>query len=211
MKIGNGLRERSLYIHQRCLKTAESGSGRAARLGGDRLERPGPGSHIMENLNKVIERFGTAGVVSEIKPLGNGLINDTYIVRTSSEDTPDYVLQRINHHIFTDVDALQQNIGAVTSHIRRKLEAAGEDDIDRKVLTFVTLKDSPKTYFFDGENYWRMMVFIPRARTFEAVTAESSRAAGAAFGRSSGCTSFTLPTASAATASRNCCRRNSML
>ena len=89
----------------------------------------------MENLNKVIERFGTAGVVSEIKPLGNGLINDTYIVRTSSEDTPDYVLQRINHHIFTDVDALQQNIGAVTSHIRRKLEAAGEDDIDRKVLT----------------------------------------------------------------------------
>ena len=137
----------------------------------------------MENLNKVIERFDTAGVVSEIKPLGNGLINDTYIVRTSSEDTPDYVLQRINHHIFTDVDALQQNIGAVTSHIRRKLEAAGEDDIDRKVLTFVTLKDSPKTYFFDGENYWRMMVFIPRARTFEAVTAESSRAAGAAFGR----------------------------
>ena len=115
----------------------------------------------MENLNKVIERFDTAGVVSEIKPLGNGLINDTYIVRTSSEDTPDYVLQRINHHIFTDVDALQQNIGAVTSHIRRKLEAAGEDDIDRKVLTFVTLKDSPKTYFFDGENYWRMMVFIP--------------------------------------------------
>ena len=39
-----------------------------------------------------------------VEPLGTGLINDTYKVTTAGEDTPDYVLQRINTAIFTDVD-----------------------------------------------------------------------------------------------------------
>lgn len=136
----------------------------------------------MKDFNNIIGQFAIAGDVVEVKPLGNGLINDTYIVKTAGDSTPDYVLQRINHHIFTDVDTLQHNIEAVTAHIRHKLEQAGADDIDRKVLTFVKTVDGTKTYYFDGESYWRMMVFIPRAHTFEAVNPESSRNAGKAFG-----------------------------
>ena len=58
-------------------------------------------------------------------PLGAGLINDSYRVKTVAEETPDYVLQRINHAIFQDVDLLQENIRRITEHIRRKLEARG--------------------------------------------------------------------------------------
>lgn len=92
------------------------------------------------------------------------------------------MLQRINHHIFTDVEGLQNNIQAVTRHIRRKLEQAGADDIDRRVLTFIPLSGSDKTYYFDGENYWRVMLFIPDADTFDVVNPEYSRFAGQAFG-----------------------------
>lgn len=136
----------------------------------------------MTDFNKIVARFATLGTVESVKALGNGLINDTYVVRTSETDAPDYVLQRINHHIFTDVDVLQGNIEAVTAHIRRKLQEAGTDDIDRKVLRFIPVKEGGKTYYHDGENYWRMMVFIPGAHTLEAVTPESSRCAGKAFG-----------------------------
>ena len=136
---------------------------------------------MKELLYSVVKHFDIKGKIDSIKPLGNGLINDTYIVRTEG-DAPDYVLQRINHNIFTDVDTLMTNIKEVTSHIRKKLEEAGEDDIDRKVLTFVPNNVDGKYYFFDGENYWRVMVFIPNAHTFEAVNPESSRNAGKAFG-----------------------------
>lgn len=136
---------------------------------------------MKELLNSVVKHFDLKGKIESIKPLGNGLINDTYIVRTEG-DAPDYVLQRINHNIFTDVDTLMTNIKEVTSHIRKKLEEAGEEDIDRKVLTFVPNNVDGKYYFFDGENYWRVMVFIPHAHTFEAVNPESSRNAGKAFG-----------------------------
>ena len=44
------------------------------------------------------------------------------------EGEPSYFLQRINHHIFRDVEGLQQNIHRVTNHIRAKLQAAGDED-----------------------------------------------------------------------------------
>lgn len=135
----------------------------------------------MKNLFDIVSHFETKGTISEIKPLGAGLINDTYKVSTAEADAPDYVLQRINHAIFQNVEMLQNNIAAVTSHIRRKLQEQGETDIDRKVLTFVKA-DGGKTYWYDGENYWRIMVFIPRAKTYETVNPEYSYYAGVAFG-----------------------------
>lgn len=135
----------------------------------------------MDNLFSIVSHFHTKGTVHEIKPLGAGLINDTYKVTTLEQDAPDYVLQRINHAIFQDVEMLQSNIEAVTRHIRKKLEERGEADIDRKVLHFLPA-DNGKTYWFDGTNYWRVMVFIPRATTYETVNPEYSYYAGVAFG-----------------------------
>lgn len=135
----------------------------------------------MKDLLSIVLKFNTRGTVAEIKPLGTGLINDTYKVNTTEQTTPDYVLQRINHLIFQNVEMLQANITAVTTHIRQKLVESGEEDVDRKVLTFLTAEGG-KTYWFDGEGYWRMMVFIPRAKTYETVNPEYSYYAGAAFG-----------------------------
>ena len=135
----------------------------------------------MNRLNEIVLQFDLAGQIDSIKPLGNGLINDTYKVETV--DGPSYVLQRVNHNIFKDVDLLQDNIVSVTSHIRRKLESEGAGDIDRKVLTFLPLKESEKTYCFDGESYWRVSLFIEDAYTYETVNPEYSYYAGRSFGQ----------------------------
>ena len=136
-----------------------------------------------EKLLSIVDQFAISGVVSEIKPLGEGLINDTLLVKTAQTEAPNYVLQRVNTNVFPDVEMLMNNIRAVTGHIRQKLAARGETDIDRKVLTFVPLKDNPgKLYtIVDGEP-WRLMVFINDAITKQAVNPESSEAAGEAFG-----------------------------
>jgi Ser/Thr protein kinase RdoA (MazF antagonist) len=135
------------------------------------------------DLKDIVAKFAIRGNVSEIKPLGEGLINDTYKVKTAEADQPDYVLQRVNDAVFPDVDMVMRNIDAVTTHIRKKLEEKGEDDIDRKVLTFIPLKeDSKKLYAKVDGKYWRIMIFIPDAITKQAVNPESSRAAGKAFG-----------------------------
>ena len=136
-----------------------------------------------EQLNNIVGRFAYEGTISEIKPLGEGLINDTYKVKNAEPGKPDYVLQRVNHVVFPDVDMVMRNIDAVTSHIRKKLVEQGATDIDRRVLRFIPAKDSDKLYtIMDDGTYWRLMVFINDAITKQAVDPESSRAAGRAFG-----------------------------
>lgn len=135
-------------------------------------------------LQHIVEQFATTGTVSEIRPLGEGLINDTYLVLTSETDQPDYVLQRINNNVFPDVDMVMRNIRIVTSHICGKLVAQGETDLRHKVLEFLPLKsDAEMLYALVDGNYWRLMIFIDHAITRQEVNPESSRAAGEAFGR----------------------------
>ncbi len=135
----------------------------------------------MKNLFDIINRFSISGEIQDIRPLGEGLINDTYLAVTSDEN-PDYVLQRINHNVFKDVDGMQRNIECVTDHIRHQLEAEGIAEIDRKVLEFIKLKDSSKTYFYDGEDYWRASRFISGSHTLQEVTPLTAFEAGKSFG-----------------------------
>ena len=136
-----------------------------------------------KELKEILSLFAIQGAIGEIKPLGEGLINDTYLVKTLEDECPNYVLQRVNEQVFPDVDMVMRNIEAVTKHIRKKLEAQGQDDIERRVLQFVPLRQDSKLYAVVNGKYWRVMVFIPNAITKQAVNAESSRAAGLAFGQ----------------------------
>ena len=120
---------------------------------------------------EIVKLFAIKGNVKEIKPLGNGLINDTLLVKTDGPD--DYVLQRINNAIFQDVELLQHNIDCATAHIRRKGQMS---------LTFIPCKETGKTYWTDGKEYWRVSIFIKNALTFETVNPEYSYYAGKAFG-----------------------------
>jgi hypothetical protein len=134
-----------------------------------------------EPLLHILGQFLPEDRIASVEPFGNGHINDTLCVRTADSTAPDYILQRINHHIFTNVDMLQGNIHTVTTHIRNKLARRGEKDIDRKTLTFLAAGDG-KNYYFDGENYWRVCLFIPQSRSYETVTPELACRAGKAFG-----------------------------
>ncbi len=137
--------------------------------------------HDNNLLISIASRFVDSTQISTIQPLGNGLINDTYKIMAAGQEQPKYVLQHINDKVFTDVELLQRNIETVTGHIRRKYEAAGMSDIDRRVLHFVKA-DTGKTYVKVGEEYWRVMDFIADSVTQEAVTPQSAYDAGRSFG-----------------------------
>ena len=136
----------------------------------------------MADLKNILTHFLLAGTILGVKPLGNGLINDTYKVETEGETTPDYVLQRINHNVFKDIKTLQDNIEIVTQHLRNKLDESDKNDIDRRVLHFMPTMEG-QTYWYDGNDFWRVSVFIPNAKTYETVTPEHAYDAGKAFGQ----------------------------
>lgn len=135
----------------------------------------------MEKFIEIASKFDLASAPVSAQPCGSGLINDTYLITTESDETPNYILQRINHSIFTDVDLLQENMVKITDHIRKRLKAAGAKDIDRRTLTVVPTKDG-KLYYFDGESYWRVTIAIRDCYTHEQATPEMAYRTGRAFG-----------------------------
>ncbi|OUM63705.1 hypothetical protein PIROE2DRAFT_9715 [Piromyces sp. E2] len=127
----------------------------------------------MDNLKEIISIFDIPEKVTEVGPMGEGMINDTYKVFVEGFTKPKYVLQRINNAVFQDVDMLQDNIEKVTNHIRVK---------GKNTLKFFHTKQSDKTYYFDGEKYWRLMLFVPDSITYQTINANYSYLAGKSFG-----------------------------
>ena len=61
-------------------------------------------------INALLSSFGLSDQVKEWKSFGHGHINDTFLIRTSGPEKPDYILQRKNHLIFRDVPGMVNNI-----------------------------------------------------------------------------------------------------
>ena len=130
-----------------------------------------------ERLNAIATQFMLDGQIETIEPLGEGFINDTFVVR-SVGDAPDYILQRKNHVVFPDVPGMMENIRAVTEHIKAKVA-----DPLRETLTLVAAK-SGALYVKEDDNYWAMCLYIPRTVTYDrADSVELAYQGGVGIGR----------------------------
>jgi len=120
------------------------------------------------DLENIFNRFNAEGPYLAEAAFGTGHIHDTYKIETGTVYR-DYILQKLNNKIFSDIPGLQDNIFRVTAHIREKLLKAGERDINRKCLTVIRTRED-KTWFLDNNgDYWRMYLFIPGHRTYDVV------------------------------------------
>ena len=130
-----------------------------------------------DRLLYIAKQFAIEGEVIAVEALGEGFINDTYIVTTAG-DAPDYILQRKNHVVFPDVPGMMQNIKAVTEHIKAKVA-----NPMRETLTVVPAKDG-RLYVREGENYWAVCLYIPNTLTYDrADSVELAYQGGVGIGR----------------------------
>ena len=132
---------------------------------------------------ELVSKFDIELNIKGIAPFGTGHINDTYLVTTIPAEAPDYMLQRKNHKIFKDVPGMMKNIVIATNHIRKQLVAAGVNEVERKVMTYIPAKDG-KMFVNDNDgNFWTMFLFIAGCRVVENIQEpEQAYQAASAFG-----------------------------
>ncbi|MFV0265910.1 MAG: phosphotransferase enzyme family protein [Draconibacterium sp.] len=133
-------------------------------------------------LTAIVRNFKLEGQVEEVKPLGEGFINDTFIIKTVG-DSPNYILQRKNKNIFSPIPAMMDNIQKVCLHIKKKVEQAGGDPL-REAMTIIPATDG-KLYFLDEEDeYWAVCLFINDTIAYDAAeTPELAYAGGKGIGK----------------------------
>ena len=139
-------------------------------------------AELQAELQKIASHFALEGDIAAINSLGDGFINDTFIIRTAG-DAPDYILQRKNKNIFPDIPGMMENIRKVTEHIRRRVIAEGGDP-KREAMTVVPTYDG-KLYHIDSQgDYWAVTVFIADTVAYnKADSLELARKGGEGIGK----------------------------
>ncbi|WP_320113150.1 aminoglycoside phosphotransferase family protein [Draconibacterium orientale] len=136
----------------------------------------------MTDLKNIAQNFQLEAEIENVKPLGEGFINDTFIITTQNSG-PKYILQRKNKNIFSPIPAMMENIQEVCTHIKKKVADAGGDPL-REAMTIIPTKDE-KLYFLDNEEeYWAVCLFIEDTIAYEAAeTPELAYAGGKGIGK----------------------------
>lgn len=126
---------------------------------------------VNENLYAVAYDFELTGNITDVAPFGEGHINTTFLITT---DKNKYILQKINHSVFKDVEALMNNIKVVTSFISSK---------GKETMNVIPSKDGKLFKEKDGE-YYRVLEFVKDTVCYQEVgdNLELVRSEGEAFG-----------------------------
>ena len=122
------------------------------------------------DFRKIVAQFNVDGELIACDGYGEGHINQTYLaVFEKGGVKTNYILQKINHNLFTNVPALMNNIKQVTEFNRQKIIARGGNP-DRESLSLVYTKDG-NTFYYDSEcdGYFRMYKFIENAVAYQVV------------------------------------------
>jgi Ser/Thr protein kinase RdoA (MazF antagonist) len=113
---------------------------------------------------------------TQLSPLGNGLINDTFLVSTKSSP---FVLQRINRQVFQKPELIMENLQTLNRHINKKTGAA----VKLQIPCILTTRHDGIFFQDDNGDYWRALSFIANTESLETITdTNDARQTGFALG-----------------------------
>ena len=129
-----------------------------------------------EKLAKVCTAFCIEGTYLGYELIQVGNVNKTYrvTVQRASGEQKAYLVQNLNTYVFKNPVQVMENIDKVTEHIRAKRP-------NQTALHFHHTADR-KTYFTDGDDFWRLSNYIPSVTHNVVNNLDVVRNAGRAFG-----------------------------
>ncbi len=120
--------------------------------------------------------FDLGGDIIDIKPLGRGLINDTFLVKSSSRNA---VLQRINRRAFPEPELIMQNLRALSDYCRER-----QPDAALALPSILSTRAGGDFLVDERGDFWRVLSYIDNTVALETVAnPRQAEAVGAALGR----------------------------
>lgn len=125
----------------------------------------------------IARQFANGRAITDIKPLGNGLINDTFLVTGGSFF---FILQRINRRVFPEPEQIMANLMTMARHIKQKKR----ESIRLQIPEIITTQSGGAYYQDPQDEIWRALSFIANTESLETLRGlDDARQAGYALGR----------------------------
>lgn len=111
---------------------------------------------------KILKFFLPNQQQAKLQPLGQGKINDTWLVTLSSGKR--LVLQRLPAAVFPDPQCVMHNIRLITNRLHAWSQQA---ELHVPFLSLYTNPDGKDLFIDPGNNGWRLLTYIDGSRTVE--------------------------------------------
>ena len=115
----------------------------------------------MESLLAIARQF--TKTASDLSELGNGLINDTFLVQTSAQP---FVLQRINLCVFPAPEQIMANLSQLNLHVAQK----SKDAVKLSIPAILKTLSNDELYQDEQGHYWRALDYIANTESLETIT-----------------------------------------
>ncbi len=140
---------------------------------------------MSNNLVAIAQQFANPARVTDVRALGSGNINDTFLVTVTGGDEPHFVLQRINTHVFRQPALVMQNMRTFTEHVCTKLAAEGLNPARRWAVPQVLLTSDAQDHWVEPDDtYWRAISFIDGSESIDIIQdIDHGREVGYALGK----------------------------
>ena len=148
-------------------------------------------------VKEVMGQYDFPGTVEEVTRNNGGHINDTFTVvcKTQEGETRRFILQGLSLVAFPRQKELMENFIGVTSHLRKKIEAAGGDPM-RETLNLVYTRDGKPYYTEESGKVWRVMPFVEGTLCLGKATPNCLKLPPGPLAASRACWQITLPSPS---------------
>ncbi len=126
--------------------------------------------------------FVRTGRISGLRPLGRGLINDTFLVSLEGADAGHFVLQRINRRVFTEPERIMENLRTLGAHLHAR--RGGPAGRALRLPEIRPARDGRDFHLDAAGEFWRALEYLAPSRVFESLD-DPARAGevGGALGR----------------------------
>ena len=135
-------------------------------------------------LREVIAAYDFPATLLGAVRYGSGHINDTFCLVCQPQEgkAVRFILQGLSLAAFPRQEELMENFIGVTSHLRKKIEAAG-GDVMRETLNLVSTRDGKPYYTEESGRVWRLTNYVEDTVCLQKATPELFEASARAFGR----------------------------
>ncbi len=120
-------------------------------------------TNIRSLLEHIVQRYAVSRATIEYSVIGQGNINDTYVIRCGAEP---FILQKINPDVFPVPERVADNSARVSTYIHQQPTKSEETVFPEVLLTL----DGKNYYKHDDGSVWRAQKLIGNGEVFEYIS-----------------------------------------
>jgi Ser/Thr protein kinase RdoA (MazF antagonist) len=116
---------------------------------------------LLADLHPIAEKFAGGHNILSISPLGNGLINNTYRVKTEASG---FVLQSVNRQVFQHPELISSNLQQLNLYLKQSRQKT------KLKIPDLILTETGEGYYTDAKQcFWRALELIQPAESRECI------------------------------------------